>query len=72
MQMSAGTFISTVTVRLGKMEELLGLLGASIFVFVCAAEGSGEDGVLPGVDFCSLLAAPSSQPYSEENNLRPE
>lgn len=47
-------------------------LAASIFVFVCAAEGSGQDGVLPGVDFRSVLAAPSSQPYSEENNLRPK
>lgn len=42
---------------------------ASIFVFVCVAEGSGQDGVLPGVDLCSLLAALTSQPYSEENNL---
>lgn len=40
-----------------------------IFVFVCAAEGSGQDSVLPGVDLCSLLAALTSQPYSEENNL---
>jgi len=41
-------------------------------IFFCVsgvAEGSGEDGVLPGVDFCFLLAAPSSQPYSEENSL---
>lgn len=47
-------------------------LAASIFVFVCAEEGSGQDGVLPGVDFCSVLAAPSSQPHSQENNLRPK
>lgn len=42
---------------------------ASIFVFVCVAAGSGEDGVLPRVDLRSLLASPTSQPYSEENNL---
>lgn len=47
-------------------------LAASIFVFVCAAEGSGQDRVLLGVDFCSVLATPSSQPHSEENNLRPK
>lgn len=33
-------------------------------------ERSGEDGVLPGADFCILLAAPSSQSNSEENSLR--
>lgn len=45
------------------------------FFCVCVfnkAEGSSEDSVLPGVNFCLLLAAPSSQPHSEENNLRPE
>lgn len=37
---------------------------------VCPAEGSSQDGLLPGVHFRSLLAAASSQSYSEENNLR--
>lgn len=36
---------------------------------VCAAEGSSQDGLLPGGGFCSLLAATSSQSYPEENNL---
>lgn len=61
-------FRSSVTVWLGKTEALS---SKNIFL-VHIEEGSSEDGVLPGVDFRSLLAAPSSQPYSEENNLWPK
>lgn len=42
---------------------------APLWFCVCAAEGSSQNGLLPGADFCSLLAATSPQPYSEENNL---
>lgn len=44
-----------------------------MFTFLCvfgAAEGSGEDGVLPRADLCFLLAAAPPQPPSEENHLR--
>lgn len=56
--------LKMVAVNFEINHSLINLLGV--------AERSGQDRVLPSLDLCILLAAPSSQPYSEENCLRPK
>lgn len=41
-------------------------------VSLSAAEGGGQDGLLPGVDLRFVLATSPSQSHTEKNDLRPE